>query len=408
MLPPKAVPFPLPNTQQSQSSNRRVRNRSPGPESEDDRDLPSDHEGTLAADKATKDPPQKPPCTHKALHKPRPAPSRTEDSESTGEDDPIEPESNDEDLLVPEDYEKKKRKSSKALSKKKSAEKPLLPLSDLQLHDADEKPSEKSPDALPDCEKKRSEKCPAEPHHDEKPPEKRSPMIPPEPHQAERTKTRIRIPPRPRVFYQRFARKEFMPEEQQAQYWYEKSYISMMEQDRLHDSVAHLEMTVAKLRSLLDEETHRSEVSRQNYLKEMTQLDSKIQDLHAIHIKSVNSVDTGLEPITDQAFQTRFRTLQDDVNEWSRKSFKHKGERIELEDVDDVLKEILSPRFKRTKDLSFSLLMDSIAWAFMESRIFCLWFPGMSEEWQGKMEYLEGFVRGGGTSIDPTSHTANR
>jgi hypothetical protein len=49
------------------------------------------------------------------------------------------------------------------------------------------------------------------------------------------------------------------------------------------------------------------------HAKEKDELHIKIEELHVTHIKSVNNIGTGLEPITDQTFRERFVTLHANV-----------------------------------------------------------------------------------------------
>jgi hypothetical protein len=47
--------------------------------------------------------------------------------------------------------------------------------------------------------------------------------------------------------------------------------------------------------------------------KEIDFLKDKLDELHASHIRSVNSVGTGLDPISDKTFEDRFRSIHDEV-----------------------------------------------------------------------------------------------
>jgi len=47
--------------------------------------------------------------------------------------------------------------------------------------------------------------------------------------------------------------------------------------------------------------------------KEIDSLKAKLDELHASHIRSVNSVGTGLDPISDKTFEDRFRCIHDEA-----------------------------------------------------------------------------------------------
>ena len=48
-------------------------------------------------------------------------------------------------------------------------------------------------------------------------------------------------------------------------------------------------------------------------LVESETLRNRLKELEALHIKSINNVGTGLEPITDEILTARFRELRDEV-----------------------------------------------------------------------------------------------
>jgi hypothetical protein len=55
------------------------------------------------------------------------------------------------------------------------------------------------------------------------------------------------------------------------------------------------------------------ESSNQELFREKTQLKQRLETLQTSHIQSINSVNTGLEPISDETFEKGFRALHDDV-----------------------------------------------------------------------------------------------
>jgi regulator of replication initiation timing len=80
----------------------------------------------------------------------------------------------------------------------------------------------------------------------------------------------------------------------------------MAENEALHGQNTQLRRMVHELRAKLD-------MAQSEYLKERQQLKGKLDGLTNAHVQSVSSVGTGLEPISDQTFDDRFRALRDNV-----------------------------------------------------------------------------------------------
>jgi hypothetical protein len=84
------------------------------------------------------------------------------------------------------------------------------------------------------------------------------------------------------------------------------------------------------------------------------------------------------------------------VNVWCRKLFP-KGDVLSLADLKNPeLKHLLEYRLFETDNPSFSQLMDTIAWAFIEMQILYSWFPLLPEETQRQFSELEYLVMEGG------------
>jgi chromosome segregation ATPase len=93
--------------------------------------------------------------------------------------------------------------------------------------------------------------------------------------------------------------------------------------ERLHSS--HLEITKLQeskrkykteneiLRRTLEEEKIQYSTAAEKYWNEIDRQKSKFDALQASHIRSVNNIGTGLDPISDQEFESRFQVLHDEV-----------------------------------------------------------------------------------------------
>ncbi|KAF8544622.1 hypothetical protein BDD12DRAFT_481317 [Trichophaea hybrida] len=83
---------------------------------------------------------------------------------------------------------------------------------------------------------------------------------------------------------------------------------------KLQEIEIHYSSENEKLRRKLQEmEIHYSSENEKRW-SEIDRQKSKFEALQASHIRSVNSVGTGLEPISDQEFESRFQALHDEVN----------------------------------------------------------------------------------------------
>jgi len=81
----------------------------------------------------------------------------------------------------------------------------------------------------------------------------------------------------------------------------------------LQDLKSRWKNTIERYKHELEEEKTLAATRLANHQHELEVQKSKFDRLNAAHIKSVNSVGTGLEPITDLEFTSKFRDLQDQV-----------------------------------------------------------------------------------------------
>jgi DNA repair exonuclease SbcCD ATPase subunit len=85
------------------------------------------------------------------------------------------------------------------------------------------------------------------------------------------------------------------------------------DKEKLKDSKSQYREKVKRLEHAIEEERSASANRLQSYQDALEAEKAKSSKLTTEHIKSVNSVGTGLEPITDEEFIKSFRTLQDQV-----------------------------------------------------------------------------------------------
>ncbi|CCX17469.1 Protein of unknown function [Pyronema omphalodes CBS 100304] len=116
----------------------------------------------------------------------------------------------------------------------------------------------------------------------------------------------------------------------------------------------------------------------QRYQEALEAEAEKFSKLTAEHIKSVNSVGTGLEPITDEEFKQKFQKLHDQVGQWCRKAFRQKELRP-FEELDKYVQNVLQHRAQEDCGIKFAQMAEIILWTFFED-IFLAWFPGFPKE----------------------------
>ncbi|KAF8243916.1 hypothetical protein K440DRAFT_32096 [Wilcoxina mikolae CBS 423.85] len=169
--------------------------------------------------------------------------------------------------------------------------------------------------------------------------------------------------------------------------------------NELRDLKAKWKASSDKYRQELDEEKNLAATRLVKHQHELEVQQHKFDRLNAAHIKNVNSVGTGLEPITDQEFTSKFRDLQDQIGQWSRKAFKHRGQQCSYEQLPLSLKEIILPRVHtELAKLRFAQLVETVTWAYIEDMILSAWFPDVSSTFTQHMTALHNWIRAGDKS----------
>lgn len=118
----------------------------------------------------------------------------------------------------------------------------------------------------------------------------------------------------------------------------------------------------------------------------INQLEHENLKLQRVHIKSINVVSPGVEPISDQAFVSRLIDIHDRVSEFCRAEFKKK----KLVEVDEQhltnlgLLERISEGMKGlgVHKISVGNFMDMAFWSTMEKVCEARWLPGLDSNEQ--------------------------
>ncbi|KAF8542986.1 hypothetical protein BDD12DRAFT_875504 [Trichophaea hybrida] len=197
----------------------------------------------------------------------------------------------------------------------------------------------------------------------------------------------------------------FSDTEEEMEYWYNRfkhlddkykklrsDYkILSTSKNRYRAKVSDLERSLANEEQLLAE-------TKTNHQNEIDMLNSKVNDIKASYIKSVNSVGTGLENITDEEFEPKLRALHYKVNVWSRKASKLAGQVRSPERLPDDLQGTLTLRAMSFTALRFAQLIEAATWDYIEDAIFSAWFPGLSSDESEYITKLDGSICAGDQS----------
>jgi len=87
----------------------------------------------------------------------------------------------------------------------------------------------------------------------------------------------------------------------------------MLHKSELEAEYNKLKVELDTLRGVLEEGKEKAASERAEHAKERDDLLSKLEELRVSHIRSISSVGTGLEPISDQTFQDKFGALHSKV-----------------------------------------------------------------------------------------------
>lgn len=115
----------------------------------------------------------------------------------------------------------------------------------------------------------------------------------------------------------------------------------------------------------------------EDHIKLLQDENSRIQ---ALHVKGVNAIGPGIEPISDKALAGRISGIQEDVSAYFRGTFK--GKRIVGEIPEDIVQMTLKWRLidlEQVKRISTGNLLELVFWDYMELMYFARWLPIFSE-----------------------------
>ena len=155
------------------------------------------------------------------------------------------------------------------------------------------------------------------------------------------------------------------------------------------------------MKNRAEDDTARLREAKNRHNEERQCLQAKLDELNALHIRSVNSVGTGLEPITGKTFEDKFRSLQDKVGDWSRKISKQTGEGHHTAVIDLTSAHRIPARVSDINQLRPTKLIETAAWDFLEDTVLSRWLPGFGEDDQERLNEMLRAIQLGGMSPGP-------
>lgn len=195
-----------------------------------------------------------------------------------------------------------------------------------------------------------------------------------------------------------------MSDNELAQFWYDKS-------ERQRYQLKQLNAEISKWEDAHNAQLDRAEEEAAKYNREK----EKLEKLMASHVRAVNSVGSGLEPVTDQSFAEKFEKLHHEVgtcslrhvvetvlmfapqvSQWCRSGFQEGGHAPQpAANTETWAQNLFQTRACDIKLLRLPELIDSMVWAFVEMFIFSLWMPGIG--YDEFMFFLQSCIQRGGT-----------
>jgi hypothetical protein len=105
--------------------------------------------------------------------------------------------------------------------------------------------------------------------------------------------------------------------EEQCKTWAQKKKLDHSN-DRVEEQRRGFLDQKESFQAALNESRNQATREREQHNRELKKMQSKLNELEAEHIQSINRIGTGLEPIATHTFEDRFRALHDEVN-WPHK-----------------------------------------------------------------------------------------
>lgn len=154
------------------------------------------------------------------------------------------------------------------------------------------------------------------------------------------------------------------------------------EKNELLDKYKSMHSSLRETNTALQNEQGRVNIYKEraeNHLNEVRNLQLKVEELSNLHVRSMNGIGAGIDPITDQNFGTMLENHHKSSSYWCRKNFGPGGR--QLGDTYDQLSEPLKTYFtaqcheSEVRSLPLSRAADLVLWKVLHDSALKPWFP---------------------------------
>lgn len=178
--------------------------------------------------------------------------------------------------------------------------------------------------------------------------------------------------------------------------------------EELKQQVADLEAD-SKKQAARSKDNFQTFQQNERSLKEtIERLERENAQLHKVHVKAVNMVAPGVEPVSDQVFVSRIDELQDRVGAFCRATFR--GVKVVGQDDSTIDSMGVRLRMMAPRDiycLSTGNAAEMLFWSHAEALFINRWLPGVNHEHTNMISLLSNDVVCSGQSRFHSLHTLN-
>lgn len=163
-------------------------------------------------------------------------------------------------------------------------------------------------------------------------------------------------------------------------------------------------------RERLDQERKQAEATQAQAEQHINMLQTKIAELSHVHVRSVNGIDAGLEPISDKTFTEALADHHVKTYQWCRKNLRGK-KLLDYDRLPEASQFIIKHRCggAQPTNLKVARAADLIIWFGLEQILIRQWFPiRISPGQECGLEHMEReFSRQGSRSVVPNLPQTN-
>lgn len=146
-----------------------------------------------------------------------------------------------------------------------------------------------------------------------------------------------------------------------------------------NSALAQVKSALNQANFALQTEKKRSQGIQERAQQDVQELQTQVEDLSNLHVRSVNAIAPGIEPISDQTLSKRLSDHHRNTYQWCRRNFGIGGRKLSetygklpsnlLERLDAQCDE------RNIASLPLSRAADLLLWSVLHAYVFARWFP---------------------------------